>query len=722
MMTPDSIIMSRITEMAISDKGSVAGFTKMIIPKLPVIAFMVIVKKCLENSNEFFYTIWKGIKYIVKKTLYTEHILVTADDSKTKCYYYNKSYTKRKYSFFNQLFPIYMEYENDETIISYMNWYPKHKKIINDAEKEATKNFKDYELSVSQVKVLYKKLVVDESHIKYIDTTPSLLYSSQNYINLTGIIKSYASKSKKIKSYSVLGLLIDGVEGLGKTTFLDYAVTEKVVGSVYKVDMTTMLKYDFSLLLRFMYHKIDITTDTIFMFDELDKYLDYRLRIEYEDELKIVNNNNKKNKQSNTLDKEKFYETAKTNFLYDMLSILERSGLTYPVIVIFCSNNFNSIFDNIDMTHHKSLYSRFMKVKFTPCDHTEIVNYIIYYNDKFFDELDYVTIDKTTLSKLLRRDILITHRRLHHITIEAQYNPYTMIDLLNQEPNVVINVANIKKMIDNKKDVKNEEIKPEIKNDEDVQEIKPEIKNDEDVQEIKPEIKNDEDVQEIKNEIDIVDTSEVGDISGEDKSDKLNKPCEKGKDEDSETSEDEKDDKKLIENSEDSSEEDKKNDKKELIEKRKTSEEDKKYDKNNEDSETSEEKKNDKKELIKKNDNEKNELINKLNQDVSYKLVWQDKYETTTNPSNKNEIIVNIKEFLSQCENSKGEENKKFVVAELIDYLSLEGYKIMGLTFLGFKKAVYDKLIEFYLEHPDVYELLKPSSKEFVYAVTGITC
>ena len=68
MMTPDSIIMSRITEMAISDKGSVVDFTKMIIPKLPVIAFMVIVKKCLENSNEFFYTIWKGIKYIVKKT------------------------------------------------------------------------------------------------------------------------------------------------------------------------------------------------------------------------------------------------------------------------------------------------------------------------------------------------------------------------------------------------------------------------------------------------------------------------------------------------------------------------------------------------------------------------------------------------------------------------------------------------------------------------------
>lgn len=654
MMTPDSIILSKITDLALSDKGCITDFTKTIIPKLPVIAFMVIVKKCIENSNDFFYTLWKGIRYIVKKTLYTEHILVNPNDAKTKCYYYCKCYTKRKYSFFNQLFPIYIDYVNDEerfeTTVSYMNWYPRHKRIMDEAEKEATKDFKDYELSVSQVKVLYKKLVVDESNIKYVDTKPSLLYSSQNYINLTKIIKSYTSKAKKIQSFSVLGLLIDGVEGLGKTTFLDYAVSEKIVGSVYKVDMTTMLKYDFSLLLRLMYHKIDITTDTIFMFDELDKYLDYRIKMDYEDELKTINNNNKKNKQSNTLDEKKFYETAKTNFLYDMLSILERSGLSHPVIVIFCSNNFNTIFNNIDMTHHKSLYSRFMKVKFTPSDHTEIVNYITYYNDQFVDEPDYVAIDKPTLSKLLRKDILITHRRLHHISIESQYNPFTMVELLNQEPNVVIVNKEVKNVVEEKKEKENKEEKEEKEND-----VYQEL------------------LDEISSKIPIFDPNRNY------KNVEKDKDSEKDKEENVEKDEDE------------------------------TSEE--------ESDKTTKEKKE-----PEKNDNIKNELIAKLNQDVSYKLIWQDKYETTTNPINKGDIIVQIKEFLSQCENSKGVETKKFVVAELIDYLSLEGYKIMGLKNIKFKTAVYDKLLEFYMEHPDVYELLKPSSKEFVYAVTGITC
>lgn len=148
------------------------------------------------------------------------------------------------------------------------------------------------------------------------------------------------------ESYSVCGLLLDGKPGLGKTKFTDFAVIEKLAGHVFKVDMTSMLNYKFSQVIDSMYHGVSITTDTIFMIDEIDKYIDYRISVEF-DELQKSNT-----KDSFVQTEEDFRRKQKTTFLYDMLSILERDGLSHSVVVLFCSNNFHSIFDGVDLKHH----------------------------------------------------------------------------------------------------------------------------------------------------------------------------------------------------------------------------------------------------------------------------------------------------------------------------------------------------------------------------------
>src|SRR5207302_10033747 len=139
---------------------------------------------------------------------------------------------------------------------------------------------------------------------------------------------------------------------------------------IYKIDMTNVVKESFESILERFYHGIQPTTSTMFVIDEVDKYLDYRIKIGY-DQLKERKSKEKvENVTIQTF--EEYQQQEKITFLYHMLSILERDGLEHPVIVIFCSNNFHSIFEGVDLTHYESLYDRFLKVNFGKCHFQEI--------------------------------------------------------------------------------------------------------------------------------------------------------------------------------------------------------------------------------------------------------------------------------------------------------------------------------------------------------------
>ncbi len=754
MMNADAIIMNKITQIVIDDNGKISDFTSSIIPKLPVIFFMVAVKKCIENSGDFFYTIWYGLKSLVRKIVYTEKKLINYTDAKTECYYFNKSYQKRKYSFINQILPIYRQHDDDKDIItfSYINWYSTHKKLIHSCEIEAVKDYQDYELSSNQIKVLYKKLSVADGCLNYIDSKSSTLYPSHNYVNLTKIIHTHVSVAKIIKSYSVLGILIDSEPGMGKTKFADFAVNEKLVGHVYKIDMTNMLKYSFSNLLNIMYHKIQITTDTLFMIDELDKYIEYRIDLEYADELKQLSNKKKKNEDNTPvmLDKILYYKQAKTTFLYDMLSILERDGLEYPVIVIFCSNNFQSIFADIDMTHHESLYSRFMKIKFEPCNHQEIIEYIMYYNNMFKNTEYECVLEKIELEKLLRKDIIITHRTLHHISIESKYNAFNMIELLNKIDNIkndniknkkVKNIKNEK--VENIKNIKNEKVE-NIKN-EKVEKVE-NIKNIKNIKNEKVENVENEKVENIKNEK--IENEKVENIKNEKiENEKVeNEKVENIKNEKVENIKNEKIENEKIENEKIENEYIKKkignqNGKCIILGNGSVIERIKKvndvYEEKTDDELFKEIKKSLKEDVQNEIVLENGAVINRLKEvngelktndelieefkthmDEEHHLVWQNNYTILNNASNKKDIVNKIKNYLSDIDNVSGLLNKKLITAELFDYLSEEGYMIMKDQ--SFKNTVINKIIEFYIHHQDTYDLLKPSTKEFIYAATGI--
>lgn len=168
---------------------------------------------------------------------------------------------------------------------------------------------------------------------------------------------------------------------------------------------------------------------TVYLRDEIDKYLDVRVEREYE----IYQKSETDGKGSVMIKSfDAFRESTKNTFLFDMLAVLERDGLKKSVVVIFCSNNFHTIFEGVDLTHHKSLYDRFLKVNFELCDHDEIISYICHYNEKFKGTKYQCLVSIDELEKNLDTKILVTHRTLHQISIECQYDPIKLVDRLNR--------------------------------------------------------------------------------------------------------------------------------------------------------------------------------------------------------------------------------------------------------------------------------------------------
>lgn len=265
-------------------------------------------------------------------------------------------------------------------------------------------------------------------------SSPSRLYPSKNYQKLEKIISSHYDVSELVGVHSVIGVIIDGVPGLGKTKFADFAADEGLAGTVNKIDMTAFLNLEFSVLMSKFYHQFEVEYNTIFMIGEVDKYLDVRIDREYE----IYKIENFKRNSENDGDElvmpmsfKEFQVSAKNKFLFEMLAVLERDGLKKSVVVIFCSNNFHSIFEGVDLTHHKSLYDRFIKINFEKCDHQEIIQYIDHYNEKLQGTRYQCPESTSVLGQLLRSDISVTHRVLHQISIECQYDPIKIIHRLN---------------------------------------------------------------------------------------------------------------------------------------------------------------------------------------------------------------------------------------------------------------------------------------------------
>jgi SpoVK/Ycf46/Vps4 family AAA+-type ATPase len=413
-VSTDSIIMNEAVQAFTSNGFCLSSLTSFL-AKMPRILALIAVKRCIENSSELLSPLITSLKTLIVNTLYRTKKYSTSDVLKEDYHIASVIVAAKE--------PQYIVESNaNEVVVKYLPFL--HSKLISTIEETGRAEYERSVKSRSNKKALCESFELQENNtIKTVTCAVSSLYPSSNYRKLAKMISSHFEISQKIGTRKVLGVLIDGVPGLGKTMFADYATSQRLASNVYKIDMTSFRDVAIEAVFKSIYHSRVIVNETILVIDELDKYIDARLQTEFRSQ--------KPEEGSAPLGWEEFVSYRKLHYLYEMLRILERKNINASVIVLFCSNNFKSIFEGVDVTHHRSLYDRFMKVNFEKCDHGELVDYLCYYNNKLEGSEYYSDITREEIEKKLRPDISITFRALDFLSIQAMYNISALVDLLN---------------------------------------------------------------------------------------------------------------------------------------------------------------------------------------------------------------------------------------------------------------------------------------------------
>lgn len=406
-----------------------------LIKKVAMIALMVAIKKTIDDSDKVWNSIKNSIFNIFYSTipLFEDDLLNIHYDTINNTFnreistfrvpfYYNRNNISLIWHFHGQFLQkmrnYAIEYEKEQIRIE-EECFEEEYSSFECSEKEDSSS-KYLRIPIEEIpKKTYMKL--NPKTLEYEERNASTLFPSTNYLNLNEIIKKHNYVSNLVGSYSVLGILIDGVPGLGKTKYADFAACNGIANDIYKIDMTSLLEHPFRTILQTIYDNITIKDNTIFLIDDIDKYVNYRVHKQYDE---VQRNSNESF--------EEYCQITKNIFLYNMISILDRDGLNHPLTVIFCSDDFQSVFGNAELLRYKSIKERFVSIKFNQCDHDEIIKYVMYYNDKLYGTVFHKDLVNIDLHNLLRKDVQITHRILNHISVEHEYDAIAIINCINE--------------------------------------------------------------------------------------------------------------------------------------------------------------------------------------------------------------------------------------------------------------------------------------------------
>ena len=262
----------------------------------------------------------------------------------------------------------------------------------------------------------------DDGEDGFVSYTPMPLFPATNYLRLASIVVDYLDVVKAVKTNASVGFLINGLPGLGKTKFADYIASKNIFRDVYKLDMTNFLEKSPDKLFNMFYHSTKPRGPSLFMIDEMDKYIDVYIRKSYEPKDALA--------KPVTKTREDHNKDVRTDFLYELLRIVEKER-AQPTIVIFCCNNFDSLFRGVDMTHFKSLIERFIPYTFDQCDANETIRYLDHYNKALvgtpFECHNFAEVKDKLIKGMT---IPITFRKLNHISLLARYKSSDIVDVI----------------------------------------------------------------------------------------------------------------------------------------------------------------------------------------------------------------------------------------------------------------------------------------------------
>lgn len=415
---------------SISCVGGIKGLIRKICESMPKLIAIVALKHVVANP-QILLSLLKSWSWIaIQAIFYRRQILNFSGHSN----YVRKvcEDTNIRYGELINLMPLYIEQEMVDDIlmirsISYMAGV--HSSFMSNLNQQAAILASEHE----QQLLTSNKSKYQRYTSAYGVHTPMQLYPSRNFKLLESVVRSEIETAELLKSYAVFGILIDGEPGLGKSSFADHIANANLVKNVYRADLNVprfLNKSDVTKVFNDVFNNVPITGSSLFVIDEMDKYLNHIIKSSHNaliDEAK----KNEKLQVDEVISFEEHRQQKQAEFINSILAVLERPGVNHPCIVIFCSNNFNTIFSDLDMTHFNSTLDRFAKFRFERMNKQDVVDYLEYHNTKF-ENTRFHCSDLKTITDELNADTSITARQLHQITKLASYNFKQIITDLNQ--------------------------------------------------------------------------------------------------------------------------------------------------------------------------------------------------------------------------------------------------------------------------------------------------
>lgn len=333
-------------------------------------------------------------------------------------------------------FPVYLT-KNGNYTLEYLPYF--HNTFIEGVKKRVHQDYiESKNIPLGQTKCYRMAKLLSNGFTSY---TPKKLFPSKNYKKLTDMISNYFEICKMTENYEPLCVLINGKPGLGKSHFIEYisSTSTNVCDNSIKIDMTEQTANSLETIINETFASNNMGQgNTVILIDELDKYIDQYIKKNaksYKMEDKVTG---KPPMEITTTEKIQLTEeeqktqklTIKEDFLYSLLRVAEYDQFTHPVVILFVANNFDTIYDGVEMTHFQSLKSRFSEVQFESCDKPEIIDYLKYLNNTFFLNTKYYENDINNLITQIPDKIDIVYRDLKQISFRANFQIKEIIESL----------------------------------------------------------------------------------------------------------------------------------------------------------------------------------------------------------------------------------------------------------------------------------------------------
>lgn len=400
--------------------------------KTPRIVLMILINH-YNNNTEKFVELLKSIAWRAASTSIYTRKTFSRRETRALSRYVADAFSKQPEVSYSYGVPMYVTTTAEVVTVEYISCF--HRNIIQECLAAGNEEFRTTEGAS-------KYYLYDGS---YRSQKPRSLFSSKNYKRIMKIIKDRIAIETSTRAFQVLGILIDGVPGLGKSNLADFAASFGDIDEVYRVDLSNsqFLQYKPADLFAKIYFSISVTNGTkMFVFDEMDKYLDFYISNSY-NKLKYGGSASTTSAApaaasagGNIPTLNEYTQNVKQEFLAALLDTLNRDNISDSCIIVFCCNSFNTIFDGVDPTHYESLLDRFMRVRFEECDRDELIRFFSYYNELFRTNelsLRFYNPDCENILTRIRPDVLITFRKLAMLSTRECFDYNNIVQTLNEE-------------------------------------------------------------------------------------------------------------------------------------------------------------------------------------------------------------------------------------------------------------------------------------------------